>query len=58
MKFFTLLSLAGTASLALAAPTATIEKRADICGQWDSTVTGTYTLYQVKSLPKTMALRF
>ncbi|KAF2194788.1 glycoside hydrolase family 12 protein [Zopfia rhizophila CBS 207.26] len=34
------------AALALAAPTATIEKRADMCGDWDSQVTGSYTLYQ------------
>ncbi|KAJ4373277.1 hypothetical protein N0V83_003571 [Neocucurbitaria cava] len=44
MKLSTLL-FASTASLALAAPTATIQKRADYCGQWDSTVTGTYTVY-------------
>ncbi|CAO2652539.1 Nn.00g008220.m01.CDS01 [Neocucurbitaria sp. VM-36] len=44
MKFSTLL-FASTASLALAAPTATIQKRADYCGQWDSAVTGTYTVY-------------
>jgi xyloglucan-specific endo-beta-1,4-glucanase len=31
---------------AVAVPTATIEKRAAICGQWDSVVTGTYTVYQ------------
>jgi xyloglucan-specific endo-beta-1,4-glucanase len=29
-----------------AAPTSTIEKRAQQCGQWDSKVTGAYTLYQ------------
>ncbi|KAL1801003.1 hypothetical protein ACET3X_001345 [Alternaria dauci] len=44
MKLSALL-IASTASLALAVPTATIEKRADYCGQWDSTVTGDYTVY-------------
>ncbi|KAH7128379.1 concanavalin A-like lectin/glucanase domain-containing protein [Dendryphion nanum] len=44
MKLSTLLSLAGTASIAVAAP-APIERRADMCGQWDSTVSGVYTLY-------------
>ncbi|KAF1914711.1 concanavalin A-like lectin/glucanase domain-containing protein [Ampelomyces quisqualis] len=41
----TVLTLASTAALALAAPTATVQKRADYCGQWDSQVTGTYTVY-------------
>lgn len=45
MKISSLLAVAGTASVAFAAPTATIEKRADMCGQWDNTVTGPYTLY-------------
>lgn len=32
---------------AIAVPTATLDKRATtICGQWDSVVTGTYTVYQ------------
>jgi len=32
---------------AVAVPTATLDKRATtICGQWDSVVTGTYTVYQ------------
>jgi len=32
---------------AVAAPTKTIDKRATtICGQWDSVVTGSYTVYQ------------
>lgn len=44
MKFSALL-IASTASLALAVPTATVQKRADYCGQWDSTVTGDYTVY-------------
>ena len=44
MKFSALL-IASTASLALAVPTATIQKRADYCGQWDSAVTGDYTVY-------------
>ncbi|KAF2120139.1 endoglucanase A precursor [Lophiotrema nucula] len=46
MKFSTFLSAAATASVALAVPTKTIQKRTDICGQWDSVVTGSYTLYQ------------
>ncbi|KAF2642088.1 endoglucanase A precursor [Massarina eburnea CBS 473.64] len=45
MKFSTAFALAGTASLALATPTPTLQKRADFCGQWDSTVTGSYTIY-------------
>ena len=43
MKLSTFL-IASTASLALAAP-ATIEKRADYCGQWDNKVNGVYTTY-------------
>lgn len=32
---------------AIGVPTATLDKRATtICGQWDSVVTGTYTVYQ------------
>ncbi|KAF2660081.1 glycoside hydrolase family 12 protein [Lophiostoma macrostomum CBS 122681] len=46
MKFSSLSVAAGLASLAVATPTQTIEKRADSCGQWDSVVTGSYTLYQ------------
>ncbi|RMZ73063.1 glycoside hydrolase family 12 [Pyrenophora seminiperda CCB06] len=34
-----------TASLALAAPATTIQKRADFCGQWDNSVNGPYTTY-------------
>ncbi|KAB5583710.1 concanavalin A-like lectin/glucanase domain-containing protein [Coniochaeta sp. 2T2.1] len=35
------------AGLAIASPTATLDKRATtICGQWDSVATGTYTVYQ------------
>lgn len=34
-------------STAFAAPTKTIKERStEICGQWDSIVTGTYTIYQ------------
>ncbi|KAK3670975.1 hypothetical protein LTR78_009091 [Recurvomyces mirabilis] len=33
------------AGIALAAPTVTVEKRADKCGQYDSISTGTYTVY-------------
>ncbi|KAF6839521.1 glycosyl hydrolase family 12 [Colletotrichum musicola] len=43
MKFTALLSLA---TLALATPTPTLDKRATtFCGQWDSAVTSTYTVY-------------
>lgn len=44
MKFSTILALL---PLALASPTpTTVEKRATTyCGQWDSAVTGTYTVY-------------
>ncbi|KAF2124850.1 glycoside hydrolase family 12 protein [Dothidotthia symphoricarpi CBS 119687] len=45
MKLATLFSLASTASLVLATPTPTVQKRADYCGQWDSAVTGAYTVY-------------
>ena len=43
---FALSALATLAATALAVPTSAISKRADICGQWDSTVQGSYTLYQ------------
>ncbi|KIN04302.1 glycoside hydrolase family 12 protein [Oidiodendron maius Zn] len=47
MKFQQSLFALPLATLALAAPTPTLEKRATtICGQWDSVVTGTYTVYQ------------
>ena len=49
MKFSTLFSLASTASVVLASPTPTVQKRADYCGQWDSQVTGAYTVYNVRS---------
>ncbi|KAF2676539.1 glycoside hydrolase family 12 protein [Lentithecium fluviatile CBS 122367] len=42
MKLATILALAATA---LATPTPTLQKRADYCGQWDSAVTGAYTVY-------------
>lgn len=48
MKFSTLFSVASTASLALAAPTtpaSALSKRADFCGQWDTSVQGSYTIY-------------
>lgn len=48
MKFSALVSLASTAAIALAAPTtpaSALSKRADFCGQWDSTTTGVYTVY-------------
>ncbi|KAF2735670.1 endoglucanase-1 [Polyplosphaeria fusca] len=46
MKLATLVSIASTAMLARAAPAQTVSKRADMCGQWDSQVSGPYTLYQ------------
>lgn len=46
MKYATAaLALAGAVAVS-ASPTPTIEKRAEICGQWDSATTGSYTLYQ------------
>lgn len=41
MKLTTLLALASS-SIALATP---VQKRADYCGQWDSAVSGDYTIY-------------
>lgn len=46
MKYSYASALALFAAAASAAPTSTIEKRASICGQWDSATTGSYTLYQ------------
>jgi xyloglucan-specific endo-beta-1,4-glucanase len=53
MQFLPILGTGFLAATALAAPSQaevpskTLEKRATtICGQWDSVVTGTYTLYQ------------
>jgi xyloglucan-specific endo-beta-1,4-glucanase len=53
MQIISLLTASVLAATALAAPSAiespskTLNKRATtICGQWDSVVTGTYTLYQ------------
>jgi hypothetical protein len=43
----TLFALANTAALALAAPAAIVQKRADYCDQWGSQVTGPYTIYNV-----------
>ncbi|ORY55263.1 cell 12a endoglucanase [Pseudomassariella vexata] len=43
----TLFSAAVLAGAALASPTRTLEARStQICGQWDSVATGTYTVYQ------------
>lgn len=42
---YSLACAAIAATLASAAPTKTISKRADFCGQYDSTVTGSYTVY-------------
>jgi xyloglucan-specific endo-beta-1,4-glucanase len=47
MKLTTIMTLAASASLTLATPTPTLQKSADYCGQWDSAVTGTYTVYNV-----------
>jgi xyloglucan-specific endo-beta-1,4-glucanase len=47
MKFTQTLVPLLLCATALAAPTATLDKRATtICGQWDSVVTGTYIVYQ------------
>jgi xyloglucan-specific endo-beta-1,4-glucanase len=47
MKFQQTLLALPLAAVTLAAPSPTLEKRATtICGQWDSVVTGTYTVYQ------------
>ncbi|KAL5116115.1 hypothetical protein ACEQ8H_006011 [Pleosporales sp. CAS-2024a] len=40
-----LITLASTSALALAAPATIVQKRADFCGQWDSQVDGSYTIY-------------
>lgn len=45
MKFSTSIIAASVAALAAAAPTKTIEKRSESCGQYDSVQTGTYTVY-------------
>ena len=44
MKLSTFLVFS-TASLVLAAPAATIEKRADFCGQYDTATKGSYIVY-------------
>jgi xyloglucan-specific endo-beta-1,4-glucanase len=47
MKFTQALLPFVFSAAAVAVPTATLDKRATtICGQWDSVVTGTYTVYQ------------
>jgi len=48
MKFTqAILPFVFSAAAVLASPTPTLDKRATtICGQWDSVVTGTYTIYQ------------
>ena len=44
---FIIPAVVGLATLAAAAPTQTLEERStQICGQWDSVQTGSYTLYQ------------
>ncbi|CZR57005.1 related to endoglucanase I precursor [Phialocephala subalpina] len=47
MKFTQVFLPLAISAAAVAVPTATLDKRATtICGQWDSVVTGTYTVYQ------------
>jgi xyloglucan-specific endo-beta-1,4-glucanase len=47
MKFGSAIMPAMLATLALAAPTPTLEERATTkCGQWDTVATGSYTIYQ------------
>lgn len=46
MKSTTAAAILAFATTISAAPTTTTNKRADICGQWDSATTGSYTLYQ------------
>lgn len=47
MKFTQTLLPVFLSGAALAAPSATLDKRATtVCGEWDSVVTGTYTVYQ------------
>lgn len=45
MKFSSAILCAGAAALASAAPSKTLNRRADFCDQWGSTVTGSYTVY-------------
>lgn len=45
MKFANAAIAASMVALAAAAPTKTIEKRAEQCGQYDSVATGSYTVY-------------
>jgi len=46
MQFSNLLLAALAASVTVAAPINSIERRDEICGQWDTVVEGQYTLYQ------------
>lgn len=45
MKLTTTIAAASLAALVTAAPSRTVAKRADSCGQWDSVQTGDYTVY-------------
>lgn len=45
MKLTTAVATASLAAIAAAAPSKTITKRADSCGQWDSVETGNYIVY-------------
>ncbi|KAL1296737.1 hypothetical protein AAFC00_000207 [Neodothiora populina] len=46
MKSFTAAAVLALGAAVSAAPATMLSERSDICGQWDSTVTGDYTLYQ------------
>lgn len=46
MKLTAVLSTLALGTAVFAAPSKTIEKRADICGQYDSISTGSYIIYQ------------
>ncbi|KAI0025297.1 family 12 glycosyl hydrolase [Xylariomycetidae sp. FL0641] len=45
MKSAVFASVAAMAGVALATPTKTVKRATEMCGQWDSLQTGTYTLY-------------
>ncbi|KAI9810721.1 MAG: hypothetical protein M1827_006059 [Pycnora praestabilis] len=46
MKISIILGAIAAATAVYAVPTKTLNKRASMCGQWDSTTTGNYILYQ------------
>lgn len=45
MKFSTAVLCAGAAAVVSAAPSKTLNRRADFCDQWGSVETGSYTVY-------------